>query len=429
MVLAMALPMILSNISTPLLGLVDTAVLGHLATEHFLAAVALGGVIFNFIFWGFGFLRMGTTAISVQAYGSGNQDEALLVLLRAIMIALFLAVLLVLLRQPIANLSFTLLNSSEVVENYALEYFDIRIFSAPASLCSYALMGWFIGQQNVKFPLLIVVCSNLINIILDIWLVYYCRMQVTGVALATVTAEYSGLLLGLILALRMIKREKLSFSLVSLFDLQCFKAMLLINSHLFIRTWCVLFAFAFFTAQAAKMGALVLAVNTLLLNFQNFLSYAQDGFAHAAEALIGKAVAAKDRIKLRQAFFTAGLWSLLTALSFTLVYVVFAQDIIALLTSLETVRLMAAEYLPWILIMPLVSFSCFFLDGVFIAAMLTREMRNTMLLSLLCVFLPVWYHSQQLENNGLWLALVAFMLARSLTMIWVIKNKALLEKF
>jgi len=420
--------MILSNISTPLLGLVDTAVLGHLDSEQFLAAVALGGVIFSFIFWGFGFLRMGTTGLTAQAYGEDDRGEINAVLFRAGILALFISCLLLLLHREIADISFSLMQSSRIVEQYAMQYFETRVLSAPATLSSYVLMGWFLGQQNVKVPLLVVLISNIINICLDLWFVYHLKMQVEGVALATVIAEYIGLAVGLLIALRRANKNKQFWHWSSLVNLGKFKAMLLINSHIFVRTWCLIFAFAFFTAQAAKMGAVVLAANTILMNFQTFMAYALDGFAHAAEALVGKAVGAKNKLMLRQAILTAGLWSFIIAILFSAVYFYFGRDIIDLLTSLESIRAMAYSYLPWLIIMPLVSFVCYLMDGVFIGAMLTKQMRNTMLFCLFCVFLPVWYHSQSLGNMGLWLAMSLFMLARSLSMLIVVKNKISVEK-
>jgi len=427
-VLRLALPMILSNISTPLLGLVDTAVLGHLQSENYLAAVALGGLIFSFIFWGFGFLRMGTTGLTAQAFGEDIKAEVNAVLGRALIVALIISSLLILLRPYIATISFSLLQSSEIVERYALQYFEIRVLSAPATLCLYALMGWFLGQQKVKIPLLIVICSNLINISLDLWFVYYLNMQVEGVALATVIAEYIGLAIALIVAVRIVQKDKNPKGWVELRNISQFKAMLVINSHIFVRTWCVIFAFAFFTAQASKLGGVVLAANTVLLNFQTFMAYALDGFAHAAEALVGKAMGARNRLMLKQAIATSALWSFVIAVVFSIIYFIFGQQIINLLTSLQNVRLIAYDYLSWLVILPLVSFVCYLLDGVFIGAMLSKQMRNTMLLSLFCVFLPVWYHTQDRGNEGLWLAMTAFMLARSVSMIFVLKNNSLLEK-
>lgn len=413
--------MILTNISTPLLGLVDTAVLGHLDSEQFLAAVALGGLIFSFIFWGFGFLRMGTTGLTAQSFGENNKEEVNAILMRAIVMALIIASLILILRHSISIASFLLLQSSELVEQLALHYFEIRIWSAPAVLCSYVLLGWYLGNQNVKVPLLIVLVTNVTNICLDIFFVYHLNMQVEGVAFASVIAEYTGLFIGLLIALSRIKKTKLFCKWKTFANFKQFKAMLLVNSHIFVRTWCLIFAFAFFTAQGAKMGVEVLAVNTILLNFQTFMAYALDGFAHAAEALVGKAVGAKNRVKFIQAVKTSGLWSIIVAMLFSLFYMTFGRQIINLLTSLENIRMMAIDFLPWLIAMPIVSFVCYLFDGIFIGAMMTKDMRNTMLFSLFGVFLPSWYFTQEWGNQGLWFAMMAFMLARGLSMTIVFK--------
>ncbi len=278
LVLSLALPMILSNISTPLLGLVDTAVLGHLDSERFLSAVALGGVIFSFIFWGFGFLRMGTTGLTAQAFGNDDKAEVNAILIRALLLVLLISAVILLLQQPIAQLSFYWLKSSAGVEQLALQYFEIRIYSTPATLGLYALMGWFLGQQNVRVPLLVVLITNISNIGLDLLFVYRFNMQLQGVALASVIAEYIGFIIAILIAIQVMRKNLLFWHQKQWANIHKFKAMCIINSHIFIRTWCLIFTFAFFTAQSAKMGDLVLAVNALLLNFQSFMAYALDGF-------------------------------------------------------------------------------------------------------------------------------------------------------
>ena len=423
LVLALALPMILSNISTPLLGLVDTAVLGHLDSEQFLAAVALGGVIFSFIFWGFGFLRMGTTGLTAQAFGEENKTEVNAVLMRALLLVLIISCFIFLFKQTIEQISFYWLKSSAGVEELALRYFEIRILSAPATLSLYALLGWFLGQLNVRVPLLVVLATNISNIVLDVLFVYQYNMQLEGVALASVIAEYIGFTVALLIAIRMMRKNSSPLHSKQWVNISKFKAMLLINSHIFVRTWCVIFTFAFFTAQSARMGDLVLAVNAVLLNFQSFMAYALDGFAHAAEALVGKAVGAKNRIMYRQAILTAGLWSCAVAIMFAVFYLSLGQQIIALLTGLDEVREMAYNYLPWLIAMPLVSFVSYLFDGIFIGAMMTKAMRNTMLFSLFVVFLPVWYFTRYMGNHGLWLAMTVFMLARGLSMMVVYKRR------
>jgi MATE family multidrug resistance protein len=422
--------MILSNISTPLLGLVDTAVLGHLNAEQFLGAVALGGLIFSFIFWGFAFLRMGTTGLTAQAFGEANRTELNSILIRALTLALIISSLVLLSQKIIAEVSFFILESSSVVEQMALQYFEIRIWSTPATLGLYVLMGWLLGQQRVRIALLIVLITNISNICLDLLFVYHLNMQVAGVALASVIAEYTGFIVALAIVLGLITKRlryknEVFWNWSYLANINKFKNMLVINNQIFIRTWCLIFAFAFFTAQSAKISEMVLAVNAVLLNFQMFMAYALDGFANAAEALVGKAVGAKNKLMLRQAILTTYVWSLVVAILFACFYLQYGLQVIDLLTSLEAVRAMAYEFLPWLIFMPLVSFMSYFFDGVFIGAMMTRQMSNTMMFSLFAVFLPVWYFTQSWGNEGLWLAMTLFMVARSLSMAIVFKRAKL----
>ncbi len=409
--------MIIANISTPLLGLVDTAVMGHLDNANFLAAVAIAGLIFNFLFWGFGFLRMGTSGLCAQAFGANDSLELKAILVRAIFLAICISSLILLCQQPIASFSFYLINSHENIEFLAQQYFYIRIWSAPATLCQYVILGWFLGRQNTKVPLLIVITTNLCNIGLDLLFVTHYNMNTEGVALASVLAEYIGLVLGVILLIRNLPHGSRPLSLSTLLQLDKVRVMLSMNSHLFIRTLCLIFTFSFFTVQGEKFGSAILAANAVLMNFQTFMAYAQDGLAHAAEALIGRALGAKNKDLYLRTLRTTGLWSLLIALLFTLLYSYAGKSIIDSLTRLTEVRSPAYEYLPWLIALPLISFVSFLLDGVFIGATLSRQMRDGILLSLFMIFLPAWYYTQGLGNHGLWLALTLFMLFRSLIMV------------
>lgn len=413
----LALPMIIANISTPLLGLVDTAVMGHLDNASFLASVAIAGLIFNFLFWSFGFLRMGTSGLSAQAFGANDSLEIKAVLIRAIFLALSISLLLLLCQRPIALLSFYLIDSQDSIEFLAQQYFYLRIWSAPATLCQYVILGWFLGRQNTRSPLLIVLITNLCNIALDLLFVVHYGMHVEGVALASVLAEYTGLVVAVLLVLSNAVESSRSLSWPVLFQLGKIKSMLLINSHLFVRTLCLIFAFSFFTVQGEKFGSAILAANAILMNFQTFMAYALDGFSHAAEALVGRALGAQNKVLLRQTVKTAGIWSLLIAVIFTFIFYYAGKDIINSLTSLSGIRELAYDYLPWLIVLPLISFSSFLLDGVFIGATLSRQMRDGILFSLFVVFLPVWHYTKILGNHGLWLALTLFMLTRSLVML------------
>lgn len=423
---AIALPLIISNISTPLLGLVDTAIMGHLSDASFLGAIALGSLIFNFIFWSFGFLRMGTTGIAAQAFGDQDFDEIRAILGRAIFLALAIACVILLLQHPIETISFSIIDSSAIIEQRAREYFTIRIWSTPATLCNYVLIGLLLAMQNARSPLLMVIVTNSCNIILDLVFVVWLNMDIAGIALATVIAEFIGLIVGSILLAKRLRRHPGAWLKHRLLDRQPFKRLLSINQHIFIRTLCLIFGFSFFTVQSAKFGELILAANAILLNFQTFMAYALDGFAHAAEALVGKAFGSRNRTLFKQTIKTASIWSFIVALLFTLAYGLFGSEIIDLLTDIEAVRVKAYVYLPWVIAAPIISVWCYLLDGIFIGATLSREMRNTMLFSILCCFLPAWYGFQTLENHGLWLALMIFLAARGISMAWVF-NKTVLN--
>lgn len=422
-VFSLALPMILSNISTPLLGMIDTVVMGHLDNPRFLGGTAVGGLIFNFIYWGFGFLRMGTTGVTAQAFGNRDDNEVKAIFMRALLLAVGIAIGLLLLQYPVRFISFRIISSTPGVETLAATYFDIRIWSAPATLSLYAILGWFLGIQDVKSPLLIVLAGNIVNIVLDIVFVVALQMGISGVALASVLADYTALLLGMLLVSGTFKRHGGVWSWFGVLDRHRLKKLLLINNNILIRTLCLIFVFAFFTARGAQLGEVILAANAVLLNFLVFTAYALDGIAHAAEALVGRALGAADRTLFTQTIKTAAISSLLIAVGFSGCYQLSGTGLINMLTSLEPVRAAASRYLPWLVITPFVSFGCYLLDGIFIGATLSKEMRNTMLFSTACCFLPAWYFTRFLHNHGLWLALCLFFLARTLSMAWILHHK------
>lgn len=409
-------PMILSNLTIPVLGMVDTAVMGHLGEPHYLGAVAIGALIFSFIYWAFGFLRMGTTGQIAQAHGRDNQDETRAGFARAAALALCLALLVIVVQTPVHWLAMSLLDASAEVEHYAGEYFFVRIWSAPATLLNYVLIGWFLGMQNARGPLYLLLVINITNILLDLWFVWGLGMDVDGVALASVIAEYLGVGVGLWLVARELNKYPGRWRAQEILNLGQVRRMLALNHNIFIRTLCLIFSFAFFTAQGAKFGDVVLAANAILLNFQTFMAYGLDGFAHAAEALVGRAVGRRDRVQLRRAIDTAGLWSVGVALGFVLLYAAFGEVLINVLTDLEAVRDSAYEFLPWLVIAPALSVWSYLFDGIFIGATRSAEMRNTMLIATFLCYLPAWYAFQPFGNHGLWAALMVFMVARGVSM-------------
>ena len=410
----LALPMILSNLSTPLLGMVDTAMVGHLSHPYYLGAVALGGTIFSFLYWGFGFLRMGTTGLTAQAYGKNDPLQINATLARALLLAFTLAALLLALQRPVGELALQLLEASPQVQLHTQTYYSIRILSAPATLANYVCIGWFIGLQNTRIPLFLLTLVNLLNVIFDYVFVWVLHWQVAGVALASVAAEYLGLVLGLILAARHWRRFRRPCRRTIL-DLRHLGRLFAINVNLMLRTLLLLFAFAFFTAQSAQLGDVVLAANSILLNLQSFMAYTLDGFAHAAEAMVGNALGRRDISRLRRTIHRAGLWSAAFAVSFSLIYALVGHWIVRLLTGLEPVRAIAVEFLPFAVILPLISFWSFVLDGVFIGMTRAREMRDVLIVSVL-LYLPLWWWLHRLDNQGLWLAFTGFMTIRTVGM-------------
>ena len=409
-------PIILSNVSVPLLGAVDTAVVGHLDSPVYLGGVAIGTLIFNYVYWGFGFLRMGTTGLAAQALGVRDGQEIWATLHRGFVIAAVLSTLVIALQVPVVGVALWLVDASVPVEALAGEYFRIRIWAAPAALANYVVLGWLIGLQRAGSALTIQVFMNGLNVVLDLVFVIGFGWDVKGVALASALSEYTAIVLGLFLCVRVLRAERAQRNATVLWDVMRFRRLAAINGDIFIRTLFLISAFAVFTAQAAEMGDAVLAANALLLNFQMFLSYALDGFAHAASALVGGAAGARDRTAFRRSVVVSTLWAAGTALVFIVVYASAGRLIIDVLTGLQDVRHESYVYLPWLIASPLISVWSFQLDGVYIGATETRLMRNTMVLSFLGYVGALALLVPAYGNHGLWAALMFFMALRGITL-------------
>ena len=416
---ALAWPMMLSNLTVPLLGLVDTAVIGHLPSPHYLGAVAVGSMIFSTLYWAFGFLRMGTTGLVAQACGREDGAANRTLLAQSLILASLIGTVLVLLRTPLTEFALALVDPASDVLHEAREYTVVRAFGAPAALCNYALLGWFVGNQNTRIPLILLTAGNLLNMLLDLLFVYGFGLHAGGVALASVIAEWSSLLLGLWFCRRLLGAIPGRFLLEPLRRLQAYSAMLRVNRYLFVRAITLLFTFAFFTTQGARQGTDILSANAVLLNFLLLISNALDGFAHATEALSGRTLGKRNLQQFYRTVVSAGLWSLATALGLTLVFALAGNWIIALLTAIPSVRDTAAIYLPWLVALPLIGIWSYLLDGVFIGTTQVKAMQNTMLFSVFCIFLPVWWLTQPLGNHGLWIAMLSFFIARGLSGGWV----------
>ncbi|GAA0794996.1 MATE family efflux transporter [Marinobacterium sediminicola] len=416
---SLAWPMMLSNITVPLLGLVDTAVIGHLPDPHHLGAVAVGSMIFSILYWAFGFLRMGTTGMVAQACGRQDGERIRTLLGQSLVLGVTIGILILLLRTPLTSLALQLMDPEPTVLASAAEYTAIRAFGAPAVLCNFALLGWFVGNQNTRIALILLTSTNLLNMLLDLLFVFGFGMAADGVALATVCAEYFSLLLGLWFCRRLLGHLPGRWIWQQLHRLGDYRELISVNRYLFVRTLLLLMTFAFFTAQGAKQGTTILSANAVLLNFLLLISNALDGFAHATEALTGKALGEKKRSGFYRVLVCATLWSALSACLLTLLFWLGGKPIIHLLTDIPEVRHEAVLYLPWIVILPLIGTWSFLLDGIFIGTTRVKAMQDTMLVSVLLVFAPVWWFSQSLGNQGLWLAFIALFAARGLTGAWV----------
>ncbi len=411
-----AAPMILSNISVPLLGMVDTGVTGHLESSTYLGAVAIGGTIFTFLYFGMNFLRMGTTGITAQSYGAEDYDGLRVSLGQALIVSFTIALAILLLQLPIGKIAIALIGGDPVTQQHASTYFYVRVWSAPGTLANFALIGWFLGTQNARVPLLIFLTINVTNIILDLLFVIGLGMKVEGVALASVIAEYSGFAVGAAFAVSELRKHSGHWPIARLTNLAAYKAFFTVNANLFIRSIALMFTFTWVTAQGARLGPAILAANAVLMNFQNLTSLGLDGIAHAAEAMVGKAVGQKDDGALEHTVRLTLKWSAIFATGFTVAYIVAGPLIIRILTDLPDVRETAMVYLPWLVASPLISVWCFLYDGVYVGMTRAREMRNIMVFSTLFVFLPLWYATQTFGNHGLWFAFMAFMASRGIGM-------------
>ncbi len=412
-ILRLSIPNIISNISVPLLSTVDTILMGGLSNAH-LAAVGIGSMLFNIIYWNFGFLRMGTTGITAQFFGSNDESNIWLSFLRAGILAVILALILLLFQGILYDGCAWALNISDGIDPLVVEYYKIRIWAAPASLLLMVVMGWFFGMQNAIYPLILTIVINGINIVLSYYLVKYSGMEVRGVALGTTIAQYIGLLVGLVLLgfeySYLIKRNVLN----ELKKWAAIARFMKVNLDLFLRTVGLTFAFGFFYSQSSKLGNTVLAVNVVLMQFVNWMSYGIDGFAYASESLVGKYKGAKDdkalKIVIRQSFVWGGVVSLLYAI----VYFIGGVELFQVFSTDSTLLSASKDLLFYMAIFPIISFASYIWDGIFVGLTATTSMRNAMLLAL-CIFIGIFYLLPSSANGShIWQAMCAFMILRAI---------------
>ncbi|MCG9127302.1 MATE family efflux transporter [Candidatus Poribacteria bacterium] len=407
----LAIPNIISNFSVPLLGAVDTALMGRLETEHYLGAVGIGGVLFSFIYWGFGFLRMATTGLVAQSYGKRDHLECGFLLLRGLSLSVIIGFFLLIFQWLIVDISFYLMSTSLEVEELGRMYFHIRIYAAPAVLCLLVFHGVFLGLQNAHYPMILTVSINVINIVLNILFVKVYGMKVEGVALATVIAQYIGLLLAIILF-----RMKYSFVLQNwnvkkIFAIHKLRRFIGISNDIFIRTLCLVFSNAYFTAKSAALSDTYLAINTILLQYINLMSYAIDGFAFAVESMIGKYKGEGNLQGIRNSITQIFIFGFIFSGLFSFIFLFYGNRSLHLFTDKEDLILLTQPYLIWIIVAPLINLAAYIWDGVYLGATASKSLRNSMIVAMV-LFLCSVYVLAPYGNHGLWGALTILLVIR-----------------
>lgn len=413
-ILKLAIPNIISNISVPLAGMIDLALMGYLqGAVNYVAAISLGGMIFNFIYTSFVFLRMTTTGFTAQAYGKRDFKSSVLTLSRALSVAFISAFAILALQIPLEKLAFSILSTEPEVAALTREYFYIRVWAAPATIGLYALLGWFIGMQNAKTPMIVSIAVNILNLSLSAFFIMVLGMKSDGVALGTLLAQYIGLFIALFVLLKHYKKLFKYWQKKAMLKLKELFSFFNVSKDILIRTICLIGVFTFFTSESAASNKHILSINSLLLQFLMLFSYLIDGFAYAAEALTGRYIGAGNRDNLKHCVKHLFKWGWGLAAIFVIIYAFARENILYLLTNETEIIEGAKDYIIWTILLPLSGFAAYLWDGIYIGATASRAMRNAMLLSVFTVFAPVYFiGSMYMGNHALWLALILFMLAR-----------------
>ena len=413
-ILGLAVPSIISNITVPLLGLVDVSIVGHLGSATYIGAIAVGGMLFSMIYWIFGFLRMGTSGLTAQAYGRRDLAEVILLFVRSLGIAFGLALLLIMLQYPILKVAFTLIDATPAIKDLASLYFRICIWGAPAVLGLYSFAGWFVGMQNSRFPMYIAITQNVVNIAASLFFVFIWNRGVAGVAMGTLVAQYAGLLMASLLWYGYYRRlwQKLNWQMLT--DYEAMRSFFILNRDIFFRTLCLVAVTTYFTSRGAEQGDIILAVNTLMMQLFTLYSYIMDGFAYAGEALTGRYVGAHNHADLRRMIRTLFAWGVGLALAFTLLYGIGGSSFLGLLTNEQEVLNASSDYFYWVLAIPLAGMAAFLWDGIYIGATASRQMLYSMLVASVSFFILQRIFQQQMGNHALWMAFIAYLFLRGL---------------
>lgn len=413
-ILGLAVPSIISNITVPLLGLVDVSIVGHLGSATYIGAIAVGGMLFSMIYWIFGFLRMGTSGLTAQAYGRRDLAEVILSFVRSVGIAFGLGLLLILLQYPILKVAFMLIDATPAIKELASLYFRICIWGAPAVLGLYSFAGWFVGMQNSRFPMYIAITQNVVNIAASLFFVFVWNRGVAGVAMGTLVAQYAGLLMASLLWYGYYRRlwPKLNWKMLT--DYEAMRSFFILNRDIFFRTLCLVAVTTYFTTRGAEQGDVILAVNTLLMQLFTLYSYIMDGFAYAGEALTGRSVGAHNRADLERMIRALFAWGIGLALTFTLLYGIGGSSFLGLLTNEREVLNASSDYFYWVLAIPLAGMAAFLWDGIYIGATASRQMLYSMLVASASFFLLQGLLQQQMGNHALWMAFIVYLFLRGL---------------
>lgn len=414
----LAFPIILSNVTVPLVGAVDTAVVGRLDRPEYIGAVALGASIFSLVFWVFGFLRMGTSGFVAQAFGSNNQPEIQRILLRSLVFAVFTGIAIIALQKPLLEMCLLLFDGNDQLRQLTRDYYSIRIWSAPATLTMYVLLGTLIGLQRTGYVFLTQCLLNILNVLLDLLFVPVMHWGITGVAIASVISEYAALALAIFLLRAQLFGALQAHSLGELLDTRAIARLVTHNSNIFIRTLLLVLSFFFFNSAGTRLGANVLAANAILMQILHICSYALDGFAHSSETLAGSAWGQRSKEQYQRAVSASSLQSLTIAVVMSALVYLYGTQMVSLFTNQPIVIKMASDYLPWLVALPVISVWCYQLDGIFIGTTHTREMRNAMVISATLFFASATWLIRDFGNHGLWLSFTGFMLLRSLTLLF-----------
>ena len=411
-ILKIALPAIVTNITVPLLGLVDTAIVGHMGSAAYIGAIAVGSMIFNLVYWLFGFLRMGTSGMTAQARGRRDLTEAAGILLRSMKVAGIVALALVLLQWPLYHLMLLLMAPTDDVRSLVDVYFYIVVWGAPAMLGLCSLSGWFIGMQNTRIPMFVSILQNVVNIVASLLLVYVFGLKVEGVALGTVIAQYAGFIVAVAFLWKYYRKLFRSWNVVD--RVHTFRAFLSVNRDIFLRTLCLVAVNLYFTSAGARQGAEILAVNTLLMQLYLLFSYILDGFAYAGEALGGRYWGARDRYAYNDVVRRLFGWGALMTVVFTCIYVIGGMPFLRLLTDEPSVVEASKAYVWWAYLVPAAGVAAFVWDGIFIGTTQTRGMLLSSAIAALVFFVTATITIKTMGNHGLWLSMILYLATRGL---------------